>query len=63
MKKNLFGFSDSDMTEEEFNEAMIGLISKGLAGRTVVEDKELFYLTPLGKIVSSHTRTDPSQRN
>lgn len=63
MSKNLFSFPNSDMTEEEFNEAMSGLISKGLAVRTVVEDREFFFLTPLGQIVSSHTRTDPSQRN
>lgn len=63
MNKNLFSFSDSDLTEEEFNEAMHGLINKGLAVCTVIKDKEFFSLTQLGKIVSGHTRTDPSKRN
>lgn len=63
MNKNLFSFSDFDMTEEEFNEAMYGLINKGLAVRTVIKNKDFFYLTSLGKTVRGHTYTDPSKRN
>jgi hypothetical protein len=63
MNKNLFSFPFAGMTKNDFNEAMTGLIDKGLAIRVMLEGKEFFSLTPLGQVVNKHARGDASKRN
>lgn len=59
----LFSFPGGDWIKSEFDEAMNGLINKGLAERVMVEGKEFFCLTSAGESVSVHMHTDPSTRN
>ena len=63
MSEKLFSFPGGDWSEIEFNEAMRGLIDKGLAKRVVVGDKEFFSITALGEVVSNHMHADPDMRN
>lgn len=63
MSEKLFSFPGGDWNEKEFNEAMNGLIDKGLAKRVLVGKKEFFSITDLGEVVSRHMHADPSMRN
>jgi len=64
MSDNLFGFpGGEDWNEDEFNEAMNGLIEKGLAKRVMVGNKEFFSITALGEAVSRHMHADPKMKN
>jgi hypothetical protein len=63
MNEKLFGFPGGDWNENEFNEAMNGLIEKGLAKRVVVGNKEFFSINALGEVVSRHMHTDPGMKN
>jgi len=63
MSDKLFDFPGGDWDEDEFNEAMSGLIEKGLAKRVVVGNKEFFSITALGEVVSRHMHADPGMRN
>ncbi len=59
MKNKVFGFPGGDFSKKDFDEAMKGLIEKGLA--VSVGDK--FELTDLAEIVHQHLTSDSTMRN
>lgn len=63
MSKKLFDSSSGNWSVEEFNEAMIGLIAKGLAEKVMIGNREYFQLTHMGEIVGKHIGSDPSTKN
>lgn len=61
--KSLFRHLDVDLSEEEFNETMQGLIDKSLARKVFNEGVEYFEITDLGKAISLHLDSDPALKN
>ena len=55
MSNKIFGFPGGDWNEDDFYQAMDGLIDKGLAKKI---GNQLFEITDLGRVVSLHMFTD-----
>ena len=61
-----FSFKDvnnADMSELEFETAMLGLIQKGLAEKIIINDEIHYMITDLGLAVGSHLDSDPTTQN
>jgi hypothetical protein len=61
-----FTFKDvreSEMSESEFEKAMIGLIQKGLAEKIIINGEDHYMITDMGLEVGSHLDSDPSSWN
>jgi hypothetical protein len=52
-----------NMTEEEFDEAISGLIDKGLLTVSYEDGEPIYELTQLGEVVHEHILSDPKERN
>lgn len=63
MKNKLFGFPGGDWSKKEFDEAIRGLIEKGLAEKVLFENKEYFQLTAIGEVVGKHMTSNSCDRN
>lgn len=63
MKNNLFSFPYGDWSFEDFNETMLSLISKGLAEKIIVDNKDFYRFTSIGEIVSKHMNSKSSVQN
>lgn len=58
-----FSKDDVDLSDEEFEVAMSGLISKGLAEKIIINNEIHYMITDLGLAVGSHLDSDPSTQN
>jgi len=61
-----FSFKDvrnADMSETEFETAMLGLIQKGLAEKILIDNETHYMITDLGLLVGSHLDSDPATQN
>jgi hypothetical protein len=60
---DLFTCEQLGMTVADFDEAMRGLIAKGLAEPVIVGDKTYYRLTIVGQQVGGHLTSNPEDRN
>ena len=63
MRKAPFTTSDVEMSDEEFEIAMNGLIEKGLAEKIIIDDEIHYMITDLGLAIGSHLDSDPCNQN
>lgn len=63
MNNKLFNFPGGDLSKSEFNEAMDGLIDKGLAKKVIIDNVEYFQLTSMGECVGEHLNSNQSTKN
>lgn len=64
MKNEPFAYSKtSGMSEDEFNEAIQGLIEKGLVEEVMVDGEVQYRLTMVGQAVGAHMESEPAVRN
>ena len=54
---------DSDLSEDEFNLAISGLMEKGLVELTVIDGVTHYILTDMGAAIGQHMDSDPSKQN
>jgi hypothetical protein len=57
------GVEDSDMTIEEFDSAMKGLVAKGLMEEVIVNGEPKYRLTPMGRSVGQHMNSTTKDQN
>lgn len=57
------GVEDSDMTVEEFTNAMKGLVAKGLMEEVIINGEPKYRLTPMGRSVGQHMQSSPKEQN
>ena len=62
-RKAPFSKDDVEMSDEEFEIAMRGLIDKGLAEKIIVDNEIHYIITDLGLAVGSHLDSDPATQN
>lgn len=62
-RKAPFSKNDVEMSNEEFEIAMRGLIDKGLAEKIIVDNEIHYIITDLGLAVGSHLDSDPETQN
>lgn len=62
-RKAPFSKDDVEMSDEEFEIAMRGLIDKGLAEKIIVDNETHYIITDLGLAVGSHLDSDPATQN
>ena len=64
MKNEPFSYSaNSGMSEAAFDEAIQGLIEKGIVEEVVIDGEVHYQLTPLGLAIGPHLESDPSTQN
>jgi hypothetical protein len=64
MKNEPFSYSEtSGMSKAEFDEAIQGLLEKGLVHEVVVDGEIEYQLTDMGTSVGHHLESDPNKRN
>ena len=64
MKKEPFAYSnESGMSESDFDEAIKGLIEKGLVEEVMVDGEVHYRLTLEGQAVGQHMESNPADRN
>lgn len=64
MKNEPFSYSaSSGMSEKDFDEAIQGLIEKGLVEEVMVDGEVQYRLTLVGQAVGHHMESDPTNRN
>jgi hypothetical protein len=64
MKNVPFAYSkDSGMSEKDFNEAIQGLIEKGMVQEVMVAGKIQYQLTSFGQAIGLHLESDASTQN
>lgn len=57
------GVEDSDMTVEEFDKAMKGLVEKGLMEEVMINGQPFYRLTPNGRAVGKHMHSTAKEQN
>lgn len=57
------GVEDSDMTVEEFDKAMKGLVEKGLMEEVMINGQPFYRLTPTGREVGKHMHSTIKEQN
>ena len=64
MFKNLFSFDDNlGLTQQEYDEAIDGLLEKGIIESKIVDGELCYALTSSGLAVRKHSFSDPKTRN
>jgi hypothetical protein len=63
MIKAPFTKSDVEMSDEEFEIAVNGLIDKGMAEKIIIDNEIHYMITDLGLEIGSHLDSDPSNQN
>lgn len=55
--------ADSDLSNEEFNLAISGLIEKGLVEEIIIDGIQYYMLTDMGAAIGSHIDSNPANHN
>lgn len=51
------------MSDQAFEEAMKGLLEKGLVEEKIIDGVKHYRVTSVGEVVYDHAKGDPSERN